>query len=137
MSSPVGKGPTTIPTPVRDAGERSQSVPMHFLQETPVPSEIINFGLDPESSNFLVIDESSESLLIDSGMNNDNLNAIFSIITEMESRSQSHPNTPTAYSQSVQITGAQPTASFFDDLDCDVTLSGLTGDVAQLGSDVL
>lgn len=135
VNSPVGKGPKPMPAPVSLA-ERSQSVPMVFPQDTPVPSEIVDFGLDTDSSNLLIIDESSESLLIESGMNNENLNAIFSIISEMETRSRSYPNTPT-YPRSVNPSSAPSTSSFFDDLDCDVTLTNLAAEVTQLSSDVL
>lgn len=132
MNSPVGKGQKKAPVPVKQE-ERSQSVPMSLPQDTPVPSETIDFGIDTDSSNLLIIDESSESLLIDSGMNNDNLNAIFSIISEMETRSRSYPNTPTY--RSLQSSNV-PSTSFFDDLDCDVTLGNLSADVNELGSDV-
>lgn len=132
VNSPVGKGQKKAPVPVKQE-ERSQSVPMSLPQDTPVPSETIDFGIDTDSSNLLIIDESSESLLIDSGMNNDNLNAIFSIISEMETRSRSYPNTPTY--RSLQSSNV-PSTSFFDDLDCDVTLGNLSTDVNELGSDV-
>uniref|UniRef100_T1I669 RFX-type winged-helix domain-containing protein n=2 Tax=Rhodnius prolixus TaxID=13249 RepID=T1I669_RHOPR len=80
---------------------RSQSVPTaaQFPQITPVPSEPTDFDIntDTDSSNLLVMDDSSSSLMIDSTINNDNLNQILNIINEIDisKLSRSYPNTPT------------------------------------------
>ncbi|KAK9504272.1 hypothetical protein O3M35_010645 [Rhynocoris fuscipes] len=92
MQSRYESGPSEI--------NRSQSVPTTQLpQITPVPSEATDFDIntDTDSSNLLVMDDSSSSLMIDSTINNDNLNQILNIINEMDisKLSRSYPNTPT------------------------------------------